>query len=79
MTCTELSRQVLSYQILNQFKFFLKRPQVKFFVGVVQAKIVSSRLFLVKMVPGLCWASGWLVNSGGHVDTGLSRMACFKS
>lgn len=48
-------------------------------VGTVQAKMVSSRLFLVRMVPGLCWASGWLVSSGGQVETGLSRMACFRS
>lgn len=45
----------------------------------LQAKMVSSRLFLVRMVPGLCWASGWLASSGGHVETGLSKMACFRS
>lgn len=44
-----------------------------------QAKMVSSRRFLVRMVPGLCWASGWLASSGGQEDTGLSRMACFSS
>ena len=43
------------------------------------AKMVSSRRFLVRMVPGLCWASGWLANSGGQEETGLSRMACFRS
>lgn len=44
-----------------------------------QAKMVSSRRFLVRMVPGLCWASGWFASSGGHEDTGLSRMACLRS
>lgn len=44
-----------------------------------QAKMVSSRRFLVRMVPGLCWASGWLASSGGQEDTGLSRMACLRS
>lgn len=47
--------------------------------GLAQAKMVSSLLFLVRMVPGLCWASGWLASSGGQVDTGLSKMACFRS
>lgn len=57
-----------------------KRKKVLYvLVGTVQAKMVSSRLFLVRMVPGLCWASGWLVSSGGQVETGLSRMACFRS
>lgn len=44
-----------------------------------QAKMVSSRRFLVRMVPGLCCASGWLASSGGQEDTGLSRIACFRS
>lgn len=43
------------------------------------AKMVSSRRFLVRMVPGLCWASGWLASSGGHCDTGLPSMACLRS
>lgn len=47
--------------------------------GGPQAKMVSSLRFLVRMVPGLCWASGWLASSGGHEDTGLSRMACLRS
>lgn len=44
-----------------------------------QAKMVSSLRFLVRMVPGLCWASGWFASSGGQDDTGLSRIACFSS
>lgn len=47
--------------------------------GLCQAKMVSSLRFLVRMVPGLCWASGWFASSGGQEDTGLSRMACFSS
>ncbi len=29
--------------------------------------------------PGLCCASGWLSNSGGHCDTGDSSITSFKS
>ncbi len=51
------------------------------FVTTVPKKInnCNAKINQLNNKPGLCCASGWLSNSGGHCDTGDSSITSFKS